>query len=70
MKLTDRLILFAFMVLAGVVAGGVVAAVLVPLCYSQRGHFAIGSEWFLIIVAAYAGYTAFNKYIFEKVERS
>lgn len=70
MKLTDRLILFAFMILAGVLVGGVVAAILIPLCYSQRGHFAIGSEWFMIITAAYAGYSAFNKFLFDKAERS
>lgn len=70
MKMSDRLILFALMVLAGIIAGGIVAAILIPLCYSQRGRFAVGSEWFLIVMAAYAGYTAFNKYLFDIIERS
>ena len=70
MKMSDRLVLFGVMLLAGIFAGGVVAAILIPLCYSQRGCFQIGSEWFLIILAAYAGYTAFNKYLFDNVERS
>lgn len=65
-----NVIVFLIEIGIGLLCGAVVAAFTIPLTYTERGYFAIGAEWFFIIGAAYAGFSAINKYIFDSVERS
>lgn len=65
-----RILIFSAELVAGFIFGLIMSAFVLPLCYTERGYFAIGAEWFLILFAAYAGFTAANKYIFERIERS
>lgn len=68
-KFYKKVILFVFEIVVGLLAGCISAALILPLCYSERGHFAIGAEWILIILVAYAGFTAINNYMFQSKER-
>jgi hypothetical protein len=65
-----NLIVFLIEVGIGLACGAIAAAFILPLAYTERGYFAIGAEWLIIIVVAYAGFSATNKYIFDSVERS
>lgn len=47
---------FLRIIAAVLLAVTLAAAVLLPLVYDQRGYFAFGGEWFLIIGAGFAGY--------------
>lgn len=69
-KKLSNIILFLIEVGIGLLCGAIIAVFVLPFAYSERGYFAIGSEWFVIILVAYAGFTATNKYIFDSVERS
>lgn len=64
-----HVMLFLADVAAGAVAGGIAAAIFIPLCISVRGYFAVGAEWFFITIAAYAGYSAFNNLVFNELLR-
>lgn len=71
--MTNRLaniIVFLIEVGVGILCGVVIAVLALPIAYIERGYFAIGSEWLIIIGMAYAGFSATNKYIFEHLERS
>lgn len=57
-------VLFIIAAVAGAIAGGIMAAVVLPIAYAERGYYACGSEWILIFAAAYAGFSVFNNYIF------
>jgi len=35
--------------IAGIIAAGISAALLLPAVYAYRGYHAVGGEWFLII---------------------
>ena len=64
-KFYKKAILFVLEITAGLIAGLISAALIIPLCYTERGYFAIGAEWILIIAIAYAGFTAMNNYMFK-----
>ena len=64
-----HILVFLFEVLAGMICGGIAAAILVPICISARGYFTVGSEWCVIIGVAYAGYSALNTFFFSEIER-
>ncbi len=38
--------------LLSILAGAGTGAVLIPVAYAERGYFAVGGEWVVIIVAA------------------
>lgn len=57
-------LVFVLAVLAGVLVGGATAAVVLPIAYAKRGYFAFGSEWFLIYIAAYGGFSLFENLVF------
>ncbi len=57
-KLTYRLC----MVLLSILAGTGTGAVLIPVVYAERGYFAVGGEWVLIIAAAVLTAYAINKF--------
>lgn len=57
-------ILFLISTAVGILAGGITAAILLPFAYAERGYWSYGSEWCLIFLAAYAGFSIFNNYIF------
>ena len=67
-KITGYIIVFMLEILAGTASGGIIASVLVPYCLATRGYFAIGTEWILIIAAAYGGYTLLNQFFFSKTK--
>lgn len=38
------------------IAGMLMAAMVVPAAYAQRGYDAVGGEWILVMLAAWAGW--------------
>ncbi len=50
--------------LSGIIAGGAAGAVFVPGAYAERGYFAIGGEWILVIAVTVL--TAYAVYRFDK----
>lgn len=54
---------------SGAIAGGIIAAILLPVCRTARGYFAVGAEWFLIALAAFIGYSVFNTLVFNELLR-
>lgn len=56
-------------VVAGV-AGGIAAAFLLPWAYQERGGWAVGGEWGLILAAAVVGYIMYHQWLFQEPERS
>ncbi len=50
------------MALPGILAGAGTGAALIPFAYTERGYFAIGGEWILIISAAVLTAYAVNKF--------
>ncbi len=59
--------------LLSILAGTGTGAVLIPVAYVERGYFAVGGEWVLIIAATVLTAYAVNKFYqrdFGFVERS
>lgn len=66
-KLTYRLC----MVLLSILAGAGTGAILIPVAYAERGCFAVGGEWILIIAAAVLTAKCFHRKEekYEQLER-
>jgi len=47
-------------------AGGVIAAVLVPVAYQARGHFTMGGEWLLIYLITMLAFHIIHEQIFRQ----
>ena len=43
------------MIMGALAAAAMIAALLLPDVYAQRGGFALGGEWLVIVAAAYCG---------------
>lgn len=63
------IIIFLIDVTVGLICGLISASLILPLAYAERGYFAIGAEWLIIIFVAYAAFSAVNKKIFDIIER-
>lgn len=63
-----HILIFLANLAAGFVCGAASAAILIPLALSERGYFAIGGEWFLILLISFGGYSAFNAYLFTPTQ--
>ncbi len=57
-KLTYRLCT----VLLGILAGIGTGVVLIPVAYAERGYFAVGGEWIIVIASAVLTAYAINKF--------
>ncbi len=49
---TQKLMYYLCIALLAIIAGAVTGVILIPVAYAERGYFAVGGEWILIIAAA------------------
>lgn len=49
-------------------AGGIVAAIVVPLALLERGYFSLGGEWALVLAATLLAYHFIHKAVFRRLE--
>lgn len=60
-------LVFAYELIAAATPAAVLAAILVPAAYAQRGYHAIGGEWLAIAAVFCVGYTAIHRRICDKI---
>ena len=63
-------VLFVTEIVAAAAAGTLAAIPLLPLAYRERGGWAVGGEWLLILAAAVFGYALYHRWLFREPERS
>lgn len=61
-------ILFIIQFVAGISAGAVTAAFVLPTVYEKRGYVAFGGEWLLIILISYLAFCLCNRIVFRKIQ--
>ncbi len=62
MEIRQKLAYRLCMVLLGIIAGTVTGIILIPVAYAERGCFAVGGEWVLIIATPVLTAYAINKF--------
>lgn len=53
--------------LAAAAQTAVVAAIAIPVAFSQRGYFAVGGEWLLIAVAFCGAFCIIHKQVCDRI---
>lgn len=66
--MTAVAIVFLFEMLITAAAVAVAGSVVLPLAYMERGYWAIGGEWLVLMLVAMAAYTAVHNYLFSRIE--
>lgn len=61
-------ILFLSEIFVAIAASIPVAVWAIPAAYRQRGYYAVGGEWLLVMFAAAISYTIYHKWLFKKLE--
>jgi len=56
-------------VLGAALAGGVAAAIMLPVAFRERGYFAYGAEWLIIFAVAILAYHIIHRAVFLRLER-
>lgn len=62
-------VLFLLEIVATAVVTSVAAAVVIPLAYKERGCYAIGGEWLVLLLITIAAYTLINNAVFQAAEK-
>lgn len=60
-------VLCLFEILLAAAPTAIVAAIALPLAYSERGHFAIGGEWLMILIVFCGAYFQIHNWICDKI---
>lgn len=60
-------LLVAIELLASAVPTAIIAAIIIPILYWQRGYYGAGSEWFLIIAVFCITYGAIHNRICDRI---
>lgn len=61
-------IVFVLEMLGAAAITAVAGAILIPLAYAERGYYAIGGEWALMLLIAVAAYSIIHKMVFHYAE--
>lgn len=59
--------LIVFELLMAAAPTAITAAILIPLVYTQRGYYGVGSEWILIISVFCVAYSTIHKRICDRI---
>lgn len=63
------LILFAIEMLAAAIVTMLVACVVIPIAYAERGYWAVGGEMLFLMVVACVSYTVIHNIIFAEAKK-
>lgn len=63
------MVVFIVEMMGAVLVTAIAAAILIPAAYAERGYFAVGGEWLVLMLIAIAAYSAIHNYLFDRAER-
>lgn len=60
-------LVFAFELLVAAAPTAIVAAILIPITYQQRGGFAVGGEWMVMLFLFCAVFSKIHRTVYDRI---